>query len=146
MSNIFALCISALFACIGTFFAYHGLKELIHCIFMFRSGLRTEGTVTDMKTALRTRKGRTWIEYTAVISFETVWREKRKVEYADAFGSTQRNIGDKVNIWYHETNPEIFTLGGRFFFRDMLSFFLFALCFGLPGWTLFIHLIKEIFF
>jgi hypothetical protein len=144
MSNIFPLFLSGVFACLGTFFAYHGLKELFRCILMFRAGLRTEGTVTNIKTELRTRKGKTWVEYTAVISFETFWHQKREVEYADAFTNKQRNIGDKVNIWYDKTDPKIFTLGGWFFFRDMLSFFLFALCFGLPGWTLFIHLIKEI--
>ena len=144
MSNIFPLFLSGAFACLGTFFAYHGLKELFRCILMFRAGLRTEGTVTNIKTELRTRKGKTWVEYTAVISFETFWHQKREVEYADAFTNKQRKIGDKVNIWYDKTDPKIFTLGGWFFFKDMLSFFLFALCFGLPGWTLFIHLIKEI--
>ncbi|MBK8426743.1 MAG: DUF3592 domain-containing protein [Lewinellaceae bacterium] len=146
MSHVFPLCISALFACLGTFFAYHGFKELLRCILMFRAGLRTEGTVTDIKTELRTRKGRTWIQYTAVISFETCYHQKRKVEYADAFTNKQRSIGDKVHIWYHETDPEAFTLGGWFFFRDMLSFLIPALCFGLPGWTLFVHLIKGIIF
>ena len=143
MTDIFPLFVSGIFACIGTFFAYHGVRELLRCILMFREGLHTQGTVTDIKTELRTRKGRTWIAYTAVISFETFWHQKRKVEYADAFTNKQRSIGDKVHIWYHKTNREVFTLGGWAFFRDMLSFFIFALGFGLPGWTMFIHIIHT---
>lgn len=146
MSTLFTLLSAAAFAFLGSFIAYHGARYYFGVLRLFWTCLPSNGVVTGMKPDFRSRKGRTWIEYTAVISFETAWHEKRTVEYAGAFGNTRFNIGDKVNIWYHKTDQELFTLGGRHFAKDVLSFLVFALGFGLPGWTLLLTTLKTLFY
>lgn len=72
--HLFEMLLAALFASIGTFFAYHGVQHCIACVRMFRAGQPAEGTVAAMKPALQHRKGRTWISYTAVYSRN--WHKK----------------------------------------------------------------------
>ena len=140
---MFEMLFAALFAALGTFFACFGLQHILACVRMFRAGQSAEGTITAMKPALRSRKGRTWISYIAVITFETVWHEKREVDHADAFGAVVFKTGDRVKVWYDRDDPSVFTLSGRHFIKDMASVFLFSLAFGFPGWSLLIHLIKT---
>ena len=106
---------------------------------MFRDDLRARGTVTAILFEPRKRKGRTWMERIAVISFETALKEKREVRHSD----NKLNIGAQIDIWYHETDPNVFTRGGKYLYWELFSLFGIAFCFGLPGWTLLIHLILQ---
>ncbi len=145
MSTVFTLLLAAAFAFLGTFIAYHGARHCFGAFRLLRTCFPAQGTVTGMKSALRARKGRTWVEYTPIISFETAWHEKRVVEYTGAFGNTKLNTGDKVKIWYHKTDMELFTLGGWYLVWDSVSFLVFALCFGLPGWSALFFTLKSVF-
>ena len=133
--------LSVLFSFLSAFFAYYGIKHAIDAHRMFRAGCTAEGTVTRIKSEERRRKGRVYTAHTPVIAFETVWREKREITYADPLGAKVFNVGDKVKVWYDENDPAVFTLGGWYFVKDLASFFIFAFWLGLPGWTLLIHYI-----
>jgi Protein of unknown function (DUF3592) len=143
--DLIPILLSALFAFISSFCAYHCIKHAIEAIRMFRAGTSAEATVTQVKSEQRQRKGKARTIYSMVIVFETVWQEKREIDYATPLGAKVFNIGDKVKIWYDENDPAIFTLGGWYLVKDLASFFIFALCFGLPGWTLLIHYIYLFF-
>jgi hypothetical protein len=142
---LFSFLLSILFAFISTLFGYYGIKHALDCRRMFQTGIFTEGTVTDIRAEQRRRKGRIHAVLTPVITFETVWREKREITCADPLGANIFKVGDKVKIWYDENDPAIFTLGGWYLVKDLISFLIFALCFGLPGWTLLIHYIYLFF-
>lgn len=141
--NIIALLLAAAFAFLGAYFAYFGIKHCFQYARMFRAGWRAEGRVTGIKTAQRWRKGRSWLEYTAVIAFKTVWNEKREVDYANPTGSDAFKVGDKMTVWYDAKDPEIFSLGGWYFVKDIASSFIFAVCLGLPGWGVLYLIFKQ---
>ncbi len=144
--NLFAILLASLFVFLGAFCAYSGIKHCFEYARMFRAGWRTEGTVTGIKTAQRWRKGRSWLEYTAVIAFKTAWNEKREVDYANPTGSDAFKVGDKLTIWYDAKNPEVFSLGGWFFVKDIASFFIFAVFLGVPGWGILFQMFKQYYY
>jgi hypothetical protein len=110
---------------------------------MFREGQCTQGTVSGIKTEEKWRKGKLQITYSAVISFNTDWHEKREVAYANPLGTDAFKVGEKVKIWYDTNDPEIFTLGGRHLIKDIASFIVSILCLGLPGWGILYQIAKE---
>lgn len=132
--NIIAILLGALFAGLSAFIAYHGIKYCIACARMFRAGQCAPGIVTGIKTEQRRRKGRSWTAYTAVIAYYTAQHEKREVEYANSIGSNAFKVGDNLTVWYDVSDPEVFTLGGWHFVKDIASFLIAALCLGVPGW------------
>jgi hypothetical protein len=135
MPLLFAL----LFSAFSAFAVYHGIRHIFQCRRMFRDDLRARGTVTAIRSEPRQRKGKTWMERIAVISFETAFKEKREVHHSD----NKLDIGVQLDIWYHETDPSVFTLGGKYFYWELFSLFGIAFCFGFPGWTLLVHLIRQ---
>ncbi|MCC6461571.1 MAG: DUF3592 domain-containing protein [Saprospiraceae bacterium] len=144
--NIFPILLAAFFALLSTYIALGGIWQVWRSLSLYRSGYRTTGTVTHIKTELRYRKGRAYTSYTAVISFETAGFGQQHLEYANPLGSNSFAVGDRLTIWYDVHQPSRNTLGGRYFWQDLASFIVFAVCFGLPGWTLLIHVAKPYFF
>lgn len=134
--EMLATAIALLFAFISLFVAYHGIKYMMDCRRMFRAGLWANGTVTLLKQEERTRKGRKYTEETAVVSFETAWKEKREIEYAPHLSKNNLKVGDQLKIWYDEKDRDLFTLGGWHMVKEIAYIFFFVLCLGLPSWTL----------
>lgn len=141
--NIFPILLASFFAFLSAWIAFFGIKHCIAFVRMYRADRYAPGTVTGIKTEQRWRKGRSWITYTAVITYYTAWHEKREIEYANPTGSDALKAGDKLTIWYDVHDPEVFSLGGWHFVKDIASFFLFALCFGLPGWGVLYQAFKQ---
>jgi len=140
---IFAHLISSLFAFVSTYVAYHGIKHCFACARMYRAGLRAEGTVTQIKTNTMWRKGKLQVSYTAVIAFETAWREKREVDYADVSGADIFKVGDRMMLWYDETHPEVFAVGGWPMVKDIASFFIISGFLGIAGWGALYQTLKQ---
>jgi Protein of unknown function (DUF3592) len=128
--NLIAFLLAAFFAYISTVLAYYGAKYALDCIRMFRSDLHTEGTVTEIRTHQRRRKGKMVTSYTAVISFVTAWKEYREVE-SDRNGFA---VGSKMPIWYDAQDPTVFTLGGWHLAKEIAAFIFIVLCLGIAGW------------
>ncbi|MFN0016378.1 MAG: DUF3592 domain-containing protein [Saprospiraceae bacterium] len=141
--NIIALLLAAVFALLGTYFAFFGIKHCFQYARMLRAGWHAEGRVTGIKTAQRWRKGRSWLEYSAIIAFETAWNEQREVEYANPTGSDAFKAGDKLTVWYDQNDPEVFSLGGWHFVQDTATHFIFAVFLGVPGWGILVQLFKP---
>ncbi len=141
--NIFATLLAALFAYLSAHIAWYGAMACFDCIRMFRAGQCTKGTVSGVKTEEKWRKGKLRITYSAIISFNTDWHEKREVVYANPLGTDAFKVGDKVKIWYDTNDPKVFTLGGKYFIQDMASIVIGMLCLGLPGWGILYQMAKH---
>ena len=42
-------------------------------------------------------------------------------------------------------DPEVFSLGGWYFVKDMASFFIFSVFLGVPGWGILVQMFKQYF-
>ena len=141
--NLLAILLASLFAFLSVYIVYFGIKHCFEYARMFRAGQCAEGTVTRIEIHQRWRKGRSWLEYAAVITFTTAWNEKREVEYANPLGSDAFKVGDILTVWYDAYDPEVFSLGGWYFVKDIASFFIFAVFLGVPGWGILIQMFKQ---
>lgn len=141
--NIFPILLASFFAFLSAYAAFFGIKHCIEYVRMFRADRYAPGIVTRIKTEQRWRKGRSWIAYTAVITYYTAWNEKREIDYANPLGSDAFKVGDKLTVWYDVNDPEVFSLGGWYFVKDIASFFVFAMFLGVPGWGVLVLMFKH---
>ena len=144
--NLFPILLAAFFAFLGTFVALSGARQLWRSLRLIQTGYRCTGTVAHIKTELRHRKGRSYTSYTAVIAYETAGFGQQYLEYANPLGSKAFAPGERVALWYDVHRPSRATLGWRYFWQDLASVLVFALCFGVPGWGVLWHVGWPYFF
>lgn len=144
--NLFALLLALFFASLSTYMVYCGMHLCFQYARLRRENLVAQGTVTGIKIHQRQRKGRQWLERSAIIAFETSWYQKREVIYAPPLGNTSFKIGDQMPVWYDHDDPRVFSLGWRYFIREMVLVCVFAVFFGFPGWSItYLMLLKPYF-
>lgn len=144
--NIFPILLATFFALLSTYIALGGIWQVWRSLSLYRSGYRTTGTVTHIKTELQRNKRGSYTSYTAVIAFETAGYGQQTIEYTNPIGTNTFKTGDRLTVWYDVHQPSRSTLGGRYFWQDLASFVVFAVGFGLPGWTLLIYVAKPYLF